>query len=105
MKAILEFNLPEDQDEFDLVQSASDLNAFIWSYENEVIRSNYKYGITLELKTIVTDYIAELNSYSCAYEDGTEKVSEITDDQIHVVLHALRELWFQKKNAFEITSV
>lgn len=43
MKAILEFNLPEDQHEYDVIMQASKAQSFLWSF-SEQLRDWYKYG-------------------------------------------------------------
>ena len=43
MKAILEFNLPEDQNEFELMNQARKAQSFLWDF-NEQLRSWHKYG-------------------------------------------------------------
>lgn len=43
MKAILEFNLPEDQNEFDLANNAAKLSLFAWKFQ-QYLRSQIKYA-------------------------------------------------------------
>lgn len=43
MKATLEFNLPEDQAEYDIVINATRFYSIIWSMKNE-LRSKVKYA-------------------------------------------------------------
>lgn len=42
MKAILEFNLPEDQHEYDVVLQANKSQSFLWEFSQQ-LRSWYKY--------------------------------------------------------------
>ena len=42
MKAILEFNLPEDQHEYNVVTQASKVQSFLWDFSQQ-LRSWYKY--------------------------------------------------------------
>lgn len=42
MKAILEFNLPEDQHEYDLAVQSQRLHSFLWDFSQQ-LRSWYKY--------------------------------------------------------------
>ena len=42
MKAILEFNLPEDQHEYDIATQAPRLQSFLWDFSQQ-LRSWYKY--------------------------------------------------------------
>lgn len=44
MKAILEFNLPEEQSDHRLAIDGYKYNLVIWKYENEVLRKWLKYG-------------------------------------------------------------
>lgn len=41
-KVIMEFNLPEEQDEFDLARQGSGLNSTLWEFDN-YLRSRLKY--------------------------------------------------------------
>ena len=43
MKAILEFNLPEDQDEFNLATKSTDLQSALWEM-NQWLRSQTKHA-------------------------------------------------------------
>lgn len=43
MKAILEFNLPEDQEEYKRVNAASDLCAVLWDFD-QWLRAEIKYS-------------------------------------------------------------
>jgi hypothetical protein len=46
MKAILEFNLPEEQNEYEITQRANDYLCLIWDLQ-EKLRSNLKYEDTM----------------------------------------------------------
>jgi hypothetical protein len=43
MKALFEFNLPEDQREYEIMAQASKTQRFIWEFSQQ-LRSWYKYG-------------------------------------------------------------
>jgi hypothetical protein len=43
MKAILEFNLPEEKEEFELTQKAGALSSAAWAF-SKALRSQLKYG-------------------------------------------------------------
>ena len=43
MKAILEFNLPEDQEDYDRVNKALDLCSVLWDFQN-YLRGQVKYS-------------------------------------------------------------
>jgi hypothetical protein len=43
-KAKLEFDLPDEQDEFWLATSAPALYRALWNIQYEILRSEYKYG-------------------------------------------------------------
>lgn len=67
MKAVLEFNLPEDNDDFKLATRASKLFCIIWDLKNEVRKrwkySEYKHDETSkeieELYTAICDIIGD----------------------------------------------
>ncbi|NBP03943.1 MAG: hypothetical protein EBU90_28370 [Proteobacteria bacterium] len=42
MKAILEFNLPEDQHEYEVATQANKMQSFLWDFSQQ-LRSWYKY--------------------------------------------------------------
>lgn len=44
MKAVLEFTLPEDQDDFERASKAGKLAGVIWDFDNQVMRAMTKYG-------------------------------------------------------------
>ena len=44
MKAILEFNLPEDQEEFDVATKAMDWSILVWDIDQS-LRDLLKYGV------------------------------------------------------------
>jgi len=43
MKAVFEFNLPEDQREYEVMSQASKTQTFLWDFSQQ-LRSWYKYG-------------------------------------------------------------
>ena len=43
MKAVFEFNLPEDQNEYEVMSQASKTQSFLWEFSQQ-LRSWYKYG-------------------------------------------------------------
>ena len=43
MKAILEFNLPEDQEEYDMINNASKMYLSLWDIK-QMLRSKLKYN-------------------------------------------------------------
>lgn len=43
MKAILEFNLPEDQREYEVVTQATKMQSFLWDFSQQ-LRNWQKYG-------------------------------------------------------------
>jgi len=42
MKAVFEFNLPEDQHDYDVMNQASKVQSFLWDFSQQ-LRSWYKY--------------------------------------------------------------
>jgi len=43
MKAVFEFNLPEDQNEYEVMSQASKTQTFLWEFSQQ-LRSWYKHG-------------------------------------------------------------
>lgn len=71
MKAILEFNLPEEQSEFDLATKAGNMHAALWDIAQEVFRPARKHGYS-------DSVIQELVNRSDIQDDaGTELVSQL----------------------------
>lgn len=68
MKAILEFNLPEDQDDFRKASTADDVHIVIWEL-NQWLRSNTKYA---------PDGISE-DTYN-AYQDCRDKLNQLLNE-------------------------
>ena len=61
MKAILEFNLPEDQDDFDCAKNGSKWRA-VASDLDEALRSKFKYSNIKwagEVRTLLHEFIQE----------------------------------------------
>lgn len=69
MKAILEFNLPEEQGEFDLATKAGNMHSALWDIAQEVFRPARKHGYS-------SNIIQELVNRGDIQDDaGTELVS------------------------------
>lgn len=67
MKAIFEFNLPEDQHEYDVMNQASKMQRFLWEF-SEQLRSWQKYGHKFEnaddaVEKIREEFYALINNY------------------------------------------
>ena len=58
MKAILEFELPEDQDELNLLLSSRTMASAIFEVDNRM-RSELKYGITFSSIEDVCEWVRE----------------------------------------------
>jgi len=58
MKAILEFELPEDQDELNLLLSSRTMASAIFEVDNRM-RSELKYGITFSSIEEVCEWVRE----------------------------------------------
>ena len=58
MKAILEFELPEDQDELNLLLSSRTMASAIFDVDNRM-RSELKYGITFSSIEEVCEWVRE----------------------------------------------
>lgn len=67
MKAIFEFNLPEDQHEYDVMNQASKMQRFLWEF-SEQLRSWQKYGHKFEnaddaVEKIREEFYTLINNY------------------------------------------
>ncbi len=67
MKAIFEFDLPEDQHEYDVMNQASKMQRFLWEF-SEQLRAWEKYGNSFEdandaLSKIREEFYRLLNNY------------------------------------------
>ncbi|NBW29630.1 hypothetical protein EBR37_04580 [bacterium] len=67
MKAIFEFNLPEDQHQYDVMNQASKMQRFLWEFSEE-LRSWQKYGHKFEnaddaVEKIREEFYTLLNNY------------------------------------------
>jgi endonuclease I len=67
MKAIFEFNLPEDQHEYDVMNQASKMQRFLWEFSQQ-LRSWQKYGHKFEntddaVKKIREEFHTLINNY------------------------------------------
>lgn len=58
MKAILEFNLPEDRDDFTLAQRGPDYFSFLWDLDQD-LRSWQKYGHEFKSVNEVIEHIRD----------------------------------------------
>lgn len=66
-KAIFEFNLPEEQDEYDIMNQAPKVQRFLWEF-SEQLRSWQKYGHQFEdasdaVNKIREEFYTLLNNY------------------------------------------
>jgi hypothetical protein len=73
MEAILKFQLPEDQQEFDMAVKASDIHAALWDFKQK-LRGHIKYEehpaevhemlykVREELNQSLTDYSVDLDT-------------------------------------------
>jgi len=46
MKHIIEFNLPEEQEELQIYMNGPKLSSVMFDFENQVLRANIKHGLT-----------------------------------------------------------
>lgn len=66
-KATLEFNLPEEQEEYDITMRAGNFSHSLWEFDQEFLRANIKYGIQ---EATVDAVMAELTGF--LQEDGKD---------------------------------
>jgi hypothetical protein len=72
MKAILEFNLPEDQTEYEVIIQASKVQSFLWDFSQQ-LRAWYKYDNDFKdsddaLEKIHDEFYRLLNEHSVNIE-------------------------------------
>lgn len=89
MKAILEFNLPEEQEEYKLARNGLNLSCAVWDYDQEVLRSIVKYNNTAEIKAEVKTALSQLEGLTS--EETTDLTIEITAQYLRQKLHACLE--------------
>ena len=56
MKAILEFNLPEEQSEYQTANQAGALHSILWDLDNE-LRNNLKHGHKFKTADDALEYV------------------------------------------------
>lgn len=101
MKATLEFNLPEEREEYELTLQASKMSQLIWSFEQEFLRANLKYSVGPDLLDEIKKEVASVNQYS----SGEERAEVPTELDIELVLEAVRSIWYRMKEENDVTSV
>jgi hypothetical protein len=67
MKITFEFNLPDDQDEYDVVNQANKMQSLLWDFAQQ-LRSWRKYGSTFKdandaLEQITKDFYELVNTH------------------------------------------
>lgn len=60
MKVVIEFNLPEEKQDYDRCNKASDLCAFIWEFQN-YLRTQSRYDGTDDIHKIYSKWFEMLN--------------------------------------------
>lgn len=63
-KATLEFNLPEEQDEYEMTMKAGAMHSAIWDFDQRYLRNIVKYGVDSDMVSKVkemlkNDYLEE----------------------------------------------
>lgn len=101
MKATLEFNLPEEREEYELTLQASKMSLLIWHFENDFLRANLKYGIGHDLLHEIKKEVATVNEYS----SGEDRAEVPTELDIELVLEAVRNIWYRMKDENDVTSI
>ena len=76
MKAILEFNLPEEQSEFDMAARANSMHAALWDMAQEIFRPARKHGYNNQDIQATLNH-ADTVTTSEGYGAGTELVSQL----------------------------
>lgn len=66
MKVIFEFNLPDDQREYEVAKQANDMQSFLWDFSQQ-LRSYQKYGNN--------------------FKDGDHALANIRDDFYRLINH------------------
>lgn len=85
-KVIIEFNLPDEQHEYDEVMKASNYSHCLWSFDQEFLRANIKHGIA---EYTVTDIMNIVNSNEevAFSRDQVEYIAEATFQYIRDKLY------------------
>jgi hypothetical protein len=90
-EGFLRFDLecPYARKDFEFASKFVNIQGFFYDMENDLFRTNIKYGVTPELRRAVNAQTTESNEYRM------EKLPELTDDQILTVLEAFRVEYFR----------
>lgn len=69
MEAILKFNLPDEQEDYDRCNAATSLCDFIWDFQ-QYLRSQWKYSETPDsIDVIYEKWFEELNNHNINLDD------------------------------------
>lgn len=91
-KVIIEFNLPDEQHEYDEVMKASNYSHCLWSFDQEFLRANTKHGIGTDVVNAIMEELKYYNdpedTQECKYDRKTiEIIAEATLDHVRSVLY------------------
>lgn len=81
-KAILEFNLPEDQDDFEMAHKGADYHNALFTFKEAFLRTEIKYGPSPEFV------------HQCQNEMGNSTLM-VEPEVVHAVLEAVRTKFFE----------
>lgn len=88
MKAILEFNLPEDQSEFELASKAGKMHSALWDIAQEVFRPARKHGYS----NVQVQGVLDKANESVVVTGDEFKYETGTGDEL---IHQLEKLFYQ----------
>lgn len=96
-KAVLEFNLPEEQEEYETVMKASNFSHCLWSFDQEFLRGNTKHGISSQ---VVDRIMQDLKNYNedGEKEDGCKYSKEVVADIAESTLDHVRTVLYEYMN-------
>lgn len=95
MKATLSFNLPEEQEEFNLATKASNFSHCLWAFDTEFLRANIKHGIQSTTVDSVMEELKEFFDDPTTKEHSKEDVARIAE----ATLEHVRTVLYQYMNA------
>lgn len=95
MKATLEFNLPEEREEFEAATNGSNCKAALWNISQEIFRPARKHGYSGRIQQLLD----EVNVKTVIVGDGEFKYEAGIGDEL---IHELEKKFFSILEEYEI---
>ena len=83
MKAILEFNLPEDEEEYEITSKATNMSSALFEIKQEIFRPARKHGYS---DPEITKLLAKINSRE-AEEGAGEELIGLLETRFYQILN------------------